>query len=245
MIDNPIAQVDTLVFDIFGTVLDLGGSLSEPAGRFLEEHGSRVTADEFWADWRGRQRIEQYQDNLFMLGHSGYLETCRRSFVYCLRLHGVDFEPGDVERFMAVYNDLRPFDDAVQGLKRLVASGQFGLVVLSNGEQAYLERMARINVGIPFDYVISVEKAGSFKPHPAVYRTAARILGKEPAEIMMVSSHSFDVTGARASGFRAGYVNRYNLPNEESVYLPDFEVSDFYQLADLLMSSSTSGTDAS
>ncbi len=245
MIDNPIAQVDTLVFDIFGTVLDLGGSLSEPAGRFLEEHGSQVTADEFWADWRGRQRIEQYQDNLFMLGHSGYLETCRRSFVYCLRLHGVDFEPGDVERFMAVYNDLRPFDDAVQGLKRLVDSGQFGLVVLSNGEQAYLERMARINVGIPFDHVISVEKAGSFKPHPAVYRTAARILGKEPAEIMMVSSHSFDVTGARASGFRAGYVNRYNLPNEESMYLPDIEVSDFHQLADLLMSSSTSGTDAS
>ena len=245
MIDNPIAQVDTLVFDIFGTVLDLGGSLSEPAGRFLEEHGSPVTADEFWADWRGRQRIEQYQDNLFMLGHSGYLETCRRSFLYCLRMHGVDFEPGDVERFMAVYDDLRPFDDAVQGLKRLVASGQFGLVVLSNGEQAYLERMATINVGIPFDHVISVEKAGSFKPHPAVYRTAARILGKEPPEIMMVSSHSFDVTGARASGFRAGYVNRYNLPNEESVYLPDFEVSDFHQLADLLMSSSASGTDAS
>lgn len=236
MTGNPIAQVNTLVFDIFGTVLDLGGSLSEPAGRFLAEHGSQVTADEFWDDWRGRQRIEQYQDNLYMLGHSGYLETCRRSFVYCLRLHGVDFEPGDVERFMAVYNDLRPFDDAVPGLQKLVDSGQFGLVVLSNGEQSYLERMAANNVGIPFDHVISVEQAGVFKPHPAVYRTATRILGKAPGEIMMVSSHSFDVTGARASGFRAGYVNRYNLPNEESVYLPDFEVADFHELVDRLLS---------
>ena len=47
MTDNPIAQVNTLVFDIFGTVLDLGGSLSEPAGRFLAErrfhgHGREV-----------------------------------------------------------------------------------------------------------------------------------------------------------------------------------------------------------
>ena len=242
MTDNPLARVDTLVFDIFGTVLDLGGSLSEPTGRFLAEHGSHVTAGEFWADWRGRQRIEQYQDNLFMLGHSGYLETCRRSFVYCLRLHGVDFEPSDVDRFMAVYNDLRPFDDAVQGLQKLVESRRFGLVVLSNGEQSYLERMAADNVGIPFDQVISVERAGVFKPHPAVYRTASRILDKAPGEIMMVSSHSFDVTGARASGFRAGYVNRYNLPNEESVYLPDFEVSDFHQLVERLIPSTRSGT---
>ncbi len=236
MTDNPIAQVNTLVFDIFGTVLDLGGSLSEPAGRFLAEHGSKVTADKFWDDWRGRQRIEQYQDNLYMLGHSGYLETCRRSFVYCLRLHGVEFEYAAVDRFMTVYDNLRPFDDAVPGLRKLVDSQRFGLVVLSNGEQSYLERMAANNVGIPFDHVISVEKAGVFKPHPAVYRTATRILDKAPGEIMMISSHSFDVTGARASGFRAGYVNRYNLPNEESVYLPDFEVADFHELVDRLLS---------
>ena len=241
MTDNPIAQVNTLVFDIFGTVLDLGGSLSEPAGRFLAERGSTVAADRFWDDWRGRQRIEQYQDNLYMLGHSGYLETCRRSFVYCLRLHGVEFDDADVSRFMAVYEDLRPFDDAVPGLRKLAGSRQFGLVVLSNGEQSYLERMAANNVGIPFDDVISVEQAGVFKPHPAVYRTAARILGKAPGEIMMISSHSFDVTGARASGFRAGYVNRYKLPNEVSAYLPDFEVADFHELVDRLLSAPKSG----
>ncbi|MCY4555499.1 MAG: haloacid dehalogenase type II [Chloroflexi bacterium] len=245
MTDNPIAQVSTLVFDIFGTVLDLGGSLSGPAGRFLAEHGSSVPADKFWDDWRGRQRIEQYQDNLYMLGHSGYLETCRRSFVYCLRLNGVEFDHSDVDRFMAVYNDLRPFDDAVQGLRKLADSKRFGMVVLSNGEQSFLERMAAINVGIPFDHVISVEQAGAFKPHPAVYRTATRILGKAPGEIMMISSHSFDVTGARASGFRAGYVNRYRLPNEESVYLPDFEVSDFHELSDRLLASSKAGANSS
>ena len=237
MTTNPIAQVNTLAFDIFGTVLDLGGSLSEPAGHFLAEHGSSVTGDEFWADWRGRQRIEQYQDNLFMLGHSGYLETCRRSFIYCLRLHGVAFEYNDVAQFMEVYDRLQPYEDSVDGLRRLADGGRFRLVALSNGEQEYLEQLAANNIGIPFDDVISVEKAGVFKPHPAVYRTAARILGKAPAEIMMVAAHSFDITGARACGFRAAYVNRYNLPNEESPYLPDFEVADFNQLADRLLSS--------
>jgi len=236
MPSNPIAQVNTLAFDMFGTVLDLGGSLAGPAGQFLKDHGSDLSGEAFWADWRGRQRIEQYQDNLFMLGHSGYLETCRRSFIYCLRMNKVDFTYDAVAKFMAVYNDLRPYYDAVTGLRRLADSGRFRLVALSNGEQTYLEKLVRDNIGIPFDDVISVEKAGSFKPHPAVYRTAARILGKSPDEILMVAAHSFDITGARACGYRGAYVNRYDLPNEESPYLPDFEVADFHQLADRLLS---------
>ena len=245
MTTNPIAQVNTLAFDIFGTVLDLGGSLSEPAGRFLAEHGSSVSGAEFWADWRGRQRTEQYQDNLFMLGHSGYRETCRRAFIYCLRQHRVEFDYADVAQFMQVYDDLRPYDDAVSGLRRLAESGRFRLVALSNGEQSYLEKLARDNIGTPFDDIISVEKAGVFKPHPAVYRTAARLLSKEPAEIMMVAAHSFDITGARAGGFRAAYVNRYDLPNEELPYRPDFEVADFHQLADrLLAAPGATGSDA-
>lgn len=231
-----LAPVNTLTFDIFGTVLDLGGSLAAPAGRFLAEQGaSSVSGGDFWRDWRDRQRIEQYQDNLFMLGHSGYRETCRRAFIYCLRRHGVPVDYAAVADFMAVYDDLRPYDDAVAGLQRLADSGRYRLVALSNGEQAYLEKLCRDNIGIPFDAVISVENAGVFKPHPAVYRTAARMLGREPAEIMMVAAHSFDITGARAGGYRAAYVNRYGLPNEESPYGPDFEVADFHQLAARLL----------
>ena len=238
MPSNSIAQANTLAFDMFGTVLDLGGSLIGPTDTFLKACGSSVTGEQLWADWRGRQRIEQYQDNLFMLGHSGYLETCRRSFIYCLRLHKVDFTYDAVAKFMAAYDGLRPYDDAVAGLRRLADSGRFRMVALSNGEQGYLEKLVRDNIGVPFDDIISVEKAGAFKPHPAVYRTAARILGKSPGEIMMVAAHSFDITGARACGYRAAYVNRYDLPNEESSYLPDFEVADFNQLADRLLSAS-------
>ena len=37
----------------------------------------------------------------------------------------------------------------------------------------------------------------------------------------MVASHSFDILGARHSGFRAAYVNRYDLPYDESDFEPD------------------------
>ena len=82
--------------------------------------------------------------------------------------------------------------------------------------------------------MISVEDVGVFKPNPQVYRYAARLLKAEPCELMMVSAHSFDAVGARASGYRAAYVNRYDLPYDETPYQFDVEARDFLDLADKL-----------
>ena len=65
-------NVRALTFDLFGTVLDLGGSLVPHIGRFLQGKGSDLDAESFWAQWRLRQRGEQDQDNIMALGHSGY-----------------------------------------------------------------------------------------------------------------------------------------------------------------------------
>ena len=70
-----------------------------------------------------------------------------------------------------------------------------------------------------------------FKPHPDVYRTAARILESEPSEIMMVAAHSFDIMGAVACGYSGAFVNRYGLPYEDTTkYVPALVVDDFIEL---------------
>ena len=228
-----LARVNYFTFDIFGTVMDLTGSLAGPAGDFLAAHGSEMTGQAFYADWRERQRIEQYQDNLLMLGHSGYLETCRRAFVYCLKKHNVGYTAEAVQEFMKVYQALQPYGDAIEGLRSL--AGRYQLVALSNGEQWYLEELLGNNVPIRFDAIISVDQVGAFKPSPGIYRKAIQRLGCEPGEIMMVAAHAFDILGAQACGFKAAYVNRYNLPTEDSEYQPDIIVDDFVELAARLL----------
>ena len=227
-----IAPVRILAFDIFGTVLDLTGSLTPPCREFLAERGAKVSAETFWDQWRARQRIEQYQDSLINLGHSGYLETCRRALVYCLRLNGIGFAEDDVRELMQAWQQLTPHPDAAEGLRRLKT--RYRIVALSNGEQPYLEYLERSRMRFGFDTIISVQRAGYFKPHPAVYRTGAMILGAEPGEIMMVAAHAFDIMGARACGFRGAYVDRYRLPYEDTPYQPDLSVMDFVELADAL-----------
>jgi len=226
---GPPAQVRTLAFDAFGTILDLEGSLTGPLGRFLQQKGASLESGELWARWRYQQRIEQYQDNLLLMGHAGYLEVARRALLYVLRQAALPFTSSDVDGLMEAWRELTPFPDVVDGLHKLKA--RYRLVVLSNGESWFLEHLVKNRIRFDFDRVISVEQAGAFKPHPAVYRTAARLLEAEPHEIMMVSSNSFDVMGARSCGYRAAWVDRYGLPFEETPFRPDIVVCDFGELA--------------
>jgi 2-haloacid dehalogenase len=224
-----LVPVKALTFDLFGTVLDLGGSLTPFIAKFLEMKDSTAAAGRFWEQWRYRQRIEQYQDNIMMLGHSGYLETARRAFVYTLGLNQIQATKEEVRNFMLAWQELSPFPEVVPALSRLKT--RFKLVALSNGEPQFLDHLVKNRIRWDFEGVISVQLAGAFKPHPGVYLRAASLLGLEPADCLMVSANSFDVMGARACGFRGAYINRYRLPFEDTPFLPDLTVKDFTELA--------------
>lgn len=225
--------VQALAFDLFGTILDLGGSLKPFIAAFLKDKGAGASPDRFWDQWRARQRIEQYQDTMMMLGHSGYLETVRRALIYTLGLNGVQASAEEVRTFMGAWQELSPFPEVLPALGRL--KGQYRLVVLSNGDPDFLDHLVRNRVRWDFEAVISASSVGVFKPHPAVYRRAAGMLGLELGECMMVSANSFDVVGARACGYKAAFVNRYGLPYEDSLYRPHVTVQDFTGLADALI----------
>lgn len=229
-----LATVKALTFDLFGTVLDLGGSLAPFIAEFLKSKGSKVAADRFWEQWRARQRIEQYQDNIMMLGHSGYLETVRRAFVYTLALNSLQATKEEVADFMRAWQELSPFPDVIPALERLKA--RYQLVALSNGEPDFLGHVVKNRIRWQFDEVISVQVVGAFKPHPGVYLRASAILGQEVGGCLMVSAHSFDIMGAKACGYRGVYVNRYGLPFEDTSYQPDAVVKDFTELAKVLLS---------
>lgn len=230
---NDIESVKALTFDLFGTILDLRGSVEPTVVEFLREHDGEGLLDDFMDRWRYRQRIEQYQDTLLMMGYSGYLETDRRALVYTLRRLRLPSDDETVKRLMQPWQFLSPFPDVLPALARM--KDRFELVVLSNGEPDYLDHLVQNRLQWNFDNVVSVETVGAFKPHPGVYRKAAQMLGLLLSECLMVSSNSFDVMGARTCGMCAAYVNRYRLPYEDTPFQPDLEIRDFTEMADALL----------
>ena len=229
---SPLTNVKALTFDFFGTVLDLGTSLQAAISTCLQRHDSNVTPQRFWELWRGRQRIEQYQDTIVAVGHGGYLVTARRALLYTLRLCNVPAGAAEVDEVMDDWQRLSAYDDVAAALPRLAS--RFRLVGLSNGEPRFLAHLAANRIGFEFETLISVQEVGVFKPDPRVYHHAASRLDLEPDACLMVSANSFDVLGARLCGFRGAFVNRGQLPYEDSEYRPDLEVPDFSRLADEL-----------
>ncbi len=228
-----ISQTKALTFDLFGTVLDLGGSLTPFIADWLKDKKPDVSPDEFWKFWRYRQRIEQYQDNIVEMGHSGYRPVARRALVYVSQSYGIQASTQQIDKLMGGWQELKPFPEVLAAMKRL--SSRFKLVALSNGEPGFLDHLVNNQIQWKFDAVISVQTVGKFKPNPGVYRKAASILGLEVGQCLMVSANSFDVMGARMCGLRGAFVNRYKLPYEDSPFEPDLTVADFTALANELV----------
>ena len=112
---------------------------------------------------------------------------------------------GTVEALVAVWDHLEPWPDAVPGLGRLREVATVG--TLSNGTFGGLVRMAR-HCGLPWHCVIAAELFASYKPDPAVYLGAARLLGLAPESGCLVAAHPSDLVAARACGLRTAFVPR-------------------------------------
>ena len=228
-----IADIKALTFDLFGTIMDIRGSTLPFLEDYLKKKNFDLEPEGFWDIFRVRQRVEQYQENILMLGHTGYRQAIRRAFMHTCRLIGIEPSEDDVKGYLGAWNGLQAFPEVVEGLERL--KGRYKLVVLSNGELSFLQHLAKDNLKWEFDDIISVETVGVFKPSPAVYRRAAAILDLESGQCLMVSSNSFDYVGARACSFRAAFVNRNNAPLETSSFRPDIIVADFTELTKTLL----------
>ncbi len=149
-----------------------------------------------------------------------------------------DYSDADREDLTLAWQRLKPWPDVVPGLTRL--KRRFTLATLSNAEVSAVVNISK-RAALPWDAIFTAEMAGAFKPDPAAYHTAATYLGLEPAEIMMVASHKYDIRAAARLGFQSAFVAR---PLEFGVdggsvdvrYEKEFDInaSDFLDLADQL-----------
>jgi len=220
-----------LMFDLYGTVVDMQTGLTQAAGPWLKAKGWAGDAGQLVTWWRRTHFENSMIDALLERAHIPYREIGRISLSYTLERAGVPHTQEEVKRLVAEIERLQPFPDVVAALTRLKRS--YRLVILSNGDPDMLEAI-RPRLGIEFDRIISVAEAGRFKPHAATYRKAAEIIAAQPGQVLFVANHAFDCVGAKAFGMRAAFVDRRKRPFGDWPYQPDLTVSDFRELADVL-----------
>jgi 2-haloacid dehalogenase len=230
-IDMLKREVKALVFDQYGTVVDMQGGLTEVAAAYFKEKNSDVDPNRFVTWWRRTHFENSMIDSLCARGHTPYREIGHRAVDFTLERAGIPHTSEEVQMLVSEIEKLRPFPEVPAALESLGA--RYRMAILSNGDRDMLEA-AKPYIGYAFEETISVQEAGAFKPHHRTYETAADILGLDRSSILFVANHTFDVIGAKAFGMRTAFIDRRNRPFGQSPHVPDITVRNMGELAELM-----------
>ncbi|MFN3743567.1 MAG: haloacid dehalogenase type II [Hyphomicrobiaceae bacterium] len=226
-------ETQALVFDLYGTVVDMQSGLTAAVTPFLKQKGWDGDPASFVTWWRRTHFEDSMIDALLDRGHTPYRQIGHRAVSQVMDRCGLAHTQDEVRWLVSQIEQLKPFPDVIAALGQL--KSRYKLIVLSNGDRDMLDA-ARPHIGFPFDRFISVQDAGYFKPHFATYAAAEEIINAEwphieRSGITFVANHAFDCIGAKAHGFRSIFIDRRKRPFGQSPHQPDLIVANFAELA--------------
>jgi 2-haloacid dehalogenase len=222
-------EIKALAFDQYGTIVDMQKGLTEAVAPFLAKKGWDGDPGSFVTWWRRTHFENSMIDALLDRGHTPYRQIGHRAVSHVMDRCQIAYSQDEVRWLVSEIEKLKPFPDVVAALGKLRGAG-YRLAILSNGDCDMLEA-AGPQIGFPFDHVISVQEAGTFKPHWKTYAKAEEIIGLDRSSILFVANHAFDCIGAKAFGMRTAFVDRRTRPFGETPHQPDLIVADFTELA--------------
>lgn len=234
-----LEDVKALIYDVFGTCVDWRSGVAREVAAVARDKGVQLDAIAFADTWRANYQpsMETVRSGkrpwtVLDVLHRETLDTLLPRF----GLAGKLSEP-EIDELNRAWHRLDPWPDTIPGLTRL--KRKFIISPHSNGNFALLLNMAK-RAGIPWDCIIGSEVVRNYKPVPASYLEAVRILGLTPPNAMMVAAHNRDLRAAQALGLRTGFVPRprEHGPDQKTDLAPDgawdVVARDFNHLAEQL-----------
>ena len=221
-------SVRALVYDQYGTIVDMQGGLTAVVTPFLKEKGWSGNPQQFVTWWRRTHFENSMIDALCARGHTPYRQIGHRAVSFVMDRAGIEYTQDEVRWLVSEIERLKPFPDVVAALGQLREAG-YELHILSNGDPDMLEA-ARPHIGFDFDSRISVTEAGYFKPAWQTYAKAEEVIGLDRSQLLFVANHAFDCVGAKSWGMRTAFIDRRKRPFGETPHQPDLVVADFGEL---------------
>ena len=191
----------TLAFDVYGTLIDTHGIVSELKSMVGEK------AKDFSHTWREKQLEYSFRRGL-MQNYVPFSICTSNALDYTCSFYGLDLIDKQKNSLLECYRYLPVFKDVESGLEKL-KERHYRLFAFSNGTADAVNALL-VAAGIRgfFHGVVSADEIRSFKPDPAVYSHFLRVSGANGNNTWLISSNPFDVIGAISAGMRAAWVKR-------------------------------------
>ena len=214
--------ISVIVFDVNETLSDMS-----PMGERFSEVGAPAELAKLWFSTLLRDGFA-----LAASGDNGSFSAIGADALRGL-LTGAELNrPLDVavDHVMDGMNGLGVHPEVPEGIRALVAAG-FRLITLSNGSARIAEKLlSEAGIREAFESLLSVEDAPAWKPARAAYEYAAAVSGADPAGMLLVAVHPWDIHGAARAGLRTAWLNRTGGSYPGYFEAPEFTVTALTEL---------------
>ncbi|WP_326557223.1 haloacid dehalogenase type II [Micromonospora sp. NBC_01796] len=213
-------RIRLIIFDVLGTVVDDAGcATAEFEATIREITGKTGRGAELATGWL---RHCDERTRSIAAGRADWLSMDDINYdalVQAAAERHLDLPEPALRRLAGVQQRMIPWPDSVPALRSM--SRRYPVVALSNASLATLAEMSR-HGSLPWNCVLSGELVHSYKPDPAVYAMALRLLRATPDETLFAAAHPWDLGAAAATGIRTAYITRSvagGAPSSESFTL--------------------------
>lgn len=161
-----------------------------------------------------------------------YREIVRSTLRNVMLLHGLEYRDEDGEALIEAIKKFKPFREVPDALRRL--KSEYDIAILSNSEDDLIS-YAVDELGVEWDYVLTAEQAGAYKPLPQAFEYLMKATGRGPEDIIHTAQGwEYDIMPTkRYPGMRRIWVNRYGFPGS-AAFQPYEEIKDLSELPGLL-----------
>ncbi len=212
-------------FDCYGTLVDWETGIKSSLRAILLGKGVRADLN---ALYRAREDIEF---DLIQGEYQSYRDILSLSLKRAFSALSIPFSRLDGERLVESVPSWPVYAETKPALERLSSTSK--LVIISNVDNDIIAK-TRDRIGVKFDFIVTAQDAGAYKPSITPFQLALEKLKLKPNEILHVSSgFKYDIPPARQLGFRTAWVNRKREepPNELE---PDVEFENLAELVESL-----------
>ena len=200
MTDLDFSRFEALTFDCYGTLIDWEAGILAGLRPVLAARGAEPADDELLEVYAGFEAAAEAGPYL------RYREVLGRCLRQAAARYGVDPDDEEVTAFSDSVGEWPAFPDSSAALARL--QGRFRLGVITNCDDDLFARSAG-RLRTVFDWVVTAQSVGSYKPDPRNFEMAFERLALPRERILHVAQGLFhDHVPAKRLGLTTVWIDR-------------------------------------
>ena len=212
-------MIKYVIFDKDGTLLDTETLFEGSWVKTGAKWGLPGTESNYFANIAGKgveQSIKFLRETYEGIDAEAFMEE-RLAMVWKMMEEGIALKKGCLE----ILDFLRE-----QGIKVAIAT--------STQKDVSLRNLTNLGLTDKYDALVTGDMVSRGKPYPDIFLEAARLIGADPTETLVVGDSSFDMIGAHRAGMRPVMVIDLGPPSEEVEPLCFAICNSLYEVVDLV-----------